>query len=351
MNWRIINALVSKDISLFFRNRFFSIVTVIGIIFYIIIYFVMPRTVDESLNIGLYSPVMPPSFEQVGEEGLDVQVVQSEEELKEGVIEGQYVAGIVLPADIMEGLLSGQKPKLSVYFASDVPEEIKDTIEVIIRELAYQQAGQQLNVEITEEIIGPDMMGMQIPPRDRMRPLLAVMLLIFETYGLANLISEEVERRTVQALLITPMTIKDFFVAKGIVGIGLAFGQAVLFMAIVGGINQQPLIIITTLLLGAVLVTGIGFIIASVSKDFMSVLAWGMVALIPLFIPSFGVMFPGAVTDWIKVIPSYYMVDTVHRAANFGAGWGDIWLNLMILLAFCITLVLVGIIVLRRKAQ
>jgi len=351
MNWRIINALVSKDFSLFFRNRFFSIVTVIGIIFYIIIYFVMPRTVDESLNIGLYSPVMIPSFEQAGEEGLDVQVVQSEEELKEGVIEGQYIAGIALPADIMENLLSGQKPKLSVYFASDVPEEIKDTIEVIIRELAYQQAGQQLNVEIKEEIIGPDMMGMQVPPRDRMRPLLAVMLLIFETYGLANLISEEVERRTVQALLITPMTIKGFFIAKGIVGISLAFGQAVLFMAIVGGINQQPLIIITTLLLGAVLVTGIGFIIASLSKDFMSVLAWGMVALIPLFIPSFGVMFPGAVTDWIKVIPSYYMVDTVHRAANFGAGWGDIWLNLIILLAFDIVLVLIGIIVLRRKAQ
>lgn len=352
MNWRIVKALVSKDFSLYFRNRFFAIVTVLGIVFYLLIYFLaMPKSVDESLDIGLYTPIMLPAFEQVEGEGLKVQVVQSEEELKEGVIDGQYIAGIALPADIMEDLISGQKPKISLYFAPDVPQETKDAVEFIIRELVYQQTGQPLTVEVSEEILGPDMMGMQIPPRDRIRPLLAVMLLIFETYGLANLIAEEVERGTIQALLITPVSVRGFFISKGITGISLAFGQAALFMAIVGGMNQQPLIIIVTLLLGAVLVTGIGFIIASLSKDFMSVLAWGMVVLIPLFIPSFGVMFPGAVTGWIKFIPSYYLIDTVHRTASFGAGWGDIWLNLLILIGCDLALVWIGIMALRRKTQ
>jgi ABC-2 type transport system permease protein len=352
MNLRIIRALVAKDLSLFFRNRFFAIVTVLGIIFYLALYFwVMPKSVDESLDIGLYTPVMPPAFEQVEAEGLEIQLVESEEELKEGVITGQYLAGIALPADILESLISGQKPKISVYFASDVPQENKDAVEVIIRELAYQLAGQSLTVEVSEVVLGPDMMGMQIPPRDRIRPLLAVLLLIFETFGLANLISEETERRTINALLVTPVTVKDLFAAKGITGISLAFGQAGLFMVIAGGMNHQPLIILVTLLLGAVMVTGVGFIIAALSKDFMSVLAWGMVALIPLFIPSFGIMFPGAVTGWVKVIPSYYLVDTVHRVASFGAGWSDIWLNLLILLGFNVALVWVGIWALRRKSR
>ena len=78
----------------------------------------------------------------------------------------------------------------------------------------------------------------QIPPRDRLRPLLAVLIVIFETFGLANLISEEVERGTIRALLVTPMTVKDLFIAKGIIGVGLAFIQGVLFLAIVGGMNQ-----------------------------------------------------------------------------------------------------------------
>jgi len=249
----------------------------------------------------------------------------------------------------MEGFIAGQKPKISVYFASDVPEEIKTTVEVLIRELAYQQTGQALAIEVTEEILGIDMAGMQIPPRDRMRPLFAVLLIMMETFGMANLISEEVERRTINALLVTPVSVKDLFAAKGITGVSLAFVQAALFMAIIGGMSRQPLIILVALLLGAVLVTGASFIIAALSKSFMSVLGWGMVVLIILFIPAFGIMFPGTVTGWVKAIPSHYLVDTVHRVSNFGAGWGDAWYNLLVLLGFDLALAWIGIMALRRR--
>jgi len=351
VNLRIIGALVAKDLSLFFRNRFFTLVTVLGLVVYMVIYFIMPKTVNENLEIGLYAPVILPVFEQMQEEGLEIEVIESEELLKEAVIDGQYVAGIVLPADIMESFISEQKPRISVYFASDVPEEIKDAVGVLIRELAYQQTGQALTIEVSEEILGPDMLGMQIPPRDRMRPLFAILLIMTETFGLANLISEEVERRTINALLVTPVSVKDLFAAKGIMGVSLAFVQAALFMVIVGGMSRQPLIILAALLLGAVLVTGIGFLIAALSKDMMSVMAWGIVTLIPLFIPSFSIMFPGTVTGWVKVIPSYYLVDTVHRVANFGAGWGDVWLSLLILLGFDLAIAWIGITALGRRAR
>ena len=349
MNLRIIGALISKDFSLFFRNRFFALMTVFALITYLTIYFVMPSSVDESLKIGLYAPVMPPVFEQLQEESLEIEVVESDEALREAVTEGQYVAGVALPADIMEKLLLGQKTQITLYFASDTPDEIKDAVEVLIRELAYLQIGLPLALEVTEEILGPDMMGMQIPPRDRLRPLLVFFILIIETMGLATLIGEEVERRTIQALLVTPMTVKDLFAAKGIMGASLAFGLAALFMAIVGGISGQPLVILAALLLGAVLVTGIGFLIGSVAKDMMSAMPLFLVALIPLLIPTVSVMFPGLITGWVKVIPSYYLVDTLHRAANFGAGWGDVWQSLLVLLGFNIVIFWIGITALRRK--
>jgi len=351
MNLRTISALISKDLSLFFRNRFFALMTVLGLIAYLIIYFVMPSSVDESLKIGLYAPVTPPAFEQIEEEGLEIEVVESEEALREAVTEGQYVAGVALPADIMERFMLGQKPQITAYFASDTPEEIKDAVGVLIRELAYLQIGQPLAIEVSEEILGPDMIGMQIPPRDRLRPLLAVVLILVETLFLATLISEEVEQRTIHALLVTPMTVRDLFAAKGTIGVGLAFGQAVLFMAIVGGMSSQPLIILTALLLGAVLVTGVGFLMASVAKDMMSVMAWGIPALVILIIPSFGILVPGTITGWVEVIPSYYLVDTVHQAASFGAGWGDVWRNLLVLLGLDLVIVWIGIVALRRKFQ
>ncbi len=349
MNWRIIGILISKDLSLFFRKKGIAVLTVLGIVFFLVIYFVLPNTVDENLEIGIYSPDALPAFVQIEEEGLEIALVESDEALKEGVVEGDYILGISLPAGILEKLISGQKPTVNLYFTPDAPPEIRDAMEVFVRELAFMQTGHSLAVDISEEVLGQDMIGTPVPPRDRLRPLLAVFIIIMEILGLANLISEEVERRTAQALLITPTTIIDFFVAKGIAGVGLAFIQAVIFMVIVGGMNIQPLIILVTLLLGSAMVTGASFLISARAKEFMSVLAWSVPVLIILLVPSFSVMFPGAITGWVKVIPSYYLVDTVHRVANFGSGWGDIWLNLVILFGFIVVLNWLGIIVLRRK--
>jgi len=349
MNFRIIRALVAKDLSLFFRNRFYGLITVLGIVVYITIYLVMPGSVDEKLEIGLYAPVVPPVLEQLPEEGVEIQAVESEEALIEAVIKGQYAAGMALPADIMDKFASGQKPRITLYFQADAPEEVKDAVEFLIRELAYLQTGQPLAIETSVEILGRDMLGEQIPPRDRMRPLFALALIMFETMGLASLISEEVEQGTAEALLVTPTRVGDLFAAKGLTGVGLAFAQAVFFMAIVGGLSSQPLIILTTLLLGAVLVTGAGFLIASLSKDMMSVMAWGAVVIIIFVIPAFGIMFPGTISGWVKVIPSYYLADAVHQAANFGAGWGDVWPNLLILLGFNLVIVWGGMMALRRK--
>ncbi|HEY96063.1 MAG TPA: ABC transporter permease [Dehalococcoidia bacterium] len=351
MNWGRIKALIGKDFSLFFRNRFIAVVTVMGILFYIGFYFLMPKSVDETLEIGVYSPVDIPGFTQLETEGLLLTPVESDEALSEGVIAGNYTAGISLSANFLQATVSGDTPEIDLYVASDVPQEIKDSVTAIIRELAYRMADQPLAVGINEEIIGDDMIGMQVPPRDRMRPLLAIFLIMFETFGLANLIAEEIERGTVRALLVTPMSIKELFIGKGLFGIGLAFVQAVLFMGIVGGLNNQPLIIILALLLGSMMATAVGFLIGSMAKDFMSVLAWGMICFTILAIPGFGVLFPGAVTGWIKFIPSYYLVDMVHSVAGFSAGWDDIWSNILILLAFNIVVFWIGILGIRRKIQ
>jgi ABC-2 type transport system permease protein len=353
MNWRSIGALISKDFTLFFRNRFFAVITVLTLVMFAVIYFVMPNSVDETLEIGLYAPVVPPALElmQEAERGLEIVEVESEEELKEDVTEGAYVAGLVFPPDIMEKLALNQPPEIKVYFASDMPDEIREVVYVLVTEMAYLQTGQTLNIDWQPEILGEDMAGSQIPQRDRVRSLFAVFVLMTETFGLAGLISEEVERRTAWALLVTPMTVKDLFTAKAVLGTLLAFGQALLLLAVVGGMNAQPLIIATALLLGAVLVTGVAFLMASLGKDFLSVTAWGVPALVILSIPAVAIMIPGPLSDWIKVIPSYYLTDTIYQVSNFGAGWSDVWRNLLILAGFDAVIISAGIGVLRRRFQ
>jgi len=349
MNPRV-SALVAKDLSLFFRNRFYALITGLGVFVFIILYFVMPSSVDEELDMGLYAPVLPPVFEQIQQqEGFNIIEVESQEALEAAVNEGEYDAGIALPADIMEKFSQGLKPVITLYFPATAPEELRDAVTVAIKELAFLQTGQPLAIDISMEILGPDLLGEQIPLRDRMRPLLAVMIIMFETLGLANLISDEVEQGTAGALLVTPMKVTEFFTAKAIVGIGLAFAQAIVFMAVVGGFTSQPLLMLTTLFLGGVLVTGTGFLVASVSKDMMSVMAWGFVVVLVFAIPGFNSLFPGSGSEWARIIPSYYLTDTVTQVSNYGAGWSEVGGNLLILTGFNAVILWGGIIALRRK--
>jgi ABC-2 type transport system permease protein len=350
MNTRIIKALLKKDSVLFTSNRFYLLITVVGIIFYIGTYFILPSKVDEKLRLAMYAPVVSAAFNQLtNQEGVEIEFFPSQEAVKQSVLVGDYQIAIALPADIIQAWEAGAKPQITIYYASSAPVELKDAIAALVKELSFAQTGQALKFDTTEEILGPDMFGAQIALRDRMRPLLAVFILLVEIMTLASLISGEIEQGTVRALLVSPMRISDLFIAKGILGVGLALVQAILFMALVGGFDRQPVIVMLTLLIGSLMVVGTGFLLASLARDVNAVTGWGVLVLIILAIPGFGSVIPGLLSEWAKVIPSYYLTDTINRALNYDAGWSDIWLNLFILLSFTSVVIWGGMTALRRR--
>ncbi len=345
-----IATLVAKDLNLYFKNRFFALITVLSLVFFIATYFLLPRAMDETLTFGIYAPVMPPALAQtLADEGVILASQPSEDALKAAVAAGDFQAGIVLPPDMTAQIAAGARPQVRLYLTAELPAEFRAMYQVFVRELAFLIGGRPLAIETQAEVLGPDMAGRQIAPRQRMLPLLAVFILLMETLGLASLISAEVEAGTLAALLVTPVRVPDLFLSKGLVGAGLAFGQAVLLMAITGGLARQPLLILATLLLGAVLVTGLAFLIASVARDLMSVIGYGVLGLILLAIPAMAVALPGLISGWVRVLPSHYLVDTVHRVVNFGAGWGEIGLNLVVLAGFAAVIVALGMAALRRR--
>lgn len=350
MNSRLIMTLIKKDLTLFTRNQFYFIMTIVGLVMYIVIYFVMPTTMDETLKLGIYAPGMP-SFENsiTSDRGIKAQSFTTLEELQEAVVRNEYPAAIALPEDLLTRLASGEKPIITVYFSSSAPEEIKGAITALVNQLAYLATGQEIPLEIQSVILGPDLLGAQIPWRDRLIPMMAIMILGTEILSLAALISTEVEQNTVRALLVTPLKLHHLFTAKAILGIGLAFIQVLLFMMVVRGMSQEPLTMILVLFLGSILVTGVGFLIASLARDMMGVTAWGMTTIIVFFIPALGGMIPGMLSGWVKVLPSYHLVDAVSRLSNYGATFNDISSHLIIMLGWSIAFGVIGIMTLGRR--
>ncbi|MBL8165510.1 MAG: ABC transporter permease [Anaerolineae bacterium] len=356
MNARILRTVILKDLTLYFRNRLFALITVLGIVVYILLYALLPTQVDEDLTVAMYAPSIPDAFvEAMGGSDVQIAALESDEALQQAVIDSEYMAGIVLTPEVISGIMRGEATVVTVYFASDAPPELVNALRTVLRlafnEVSHTFNGEPLRLELRDEIVGPDMTGQQLALRNRLLPLLAVMLLVLEMMGLATLIADEIAAGTLQALLITPLDLRGLFTGKAIVGVLLAFTQSALLMALTGSLRNEAPLILLTLLISSLVITGLAFLIASVSRGLMSVMAWSLVLTIILIVPSYGVIFPGSLTNWAQFIPTYYMFDAIHQVVNFGASWGAVANNLLVLFVMGVALLAAGVVVMERKLR
>ena len=336
----MIGTLVVNDIKLFFRNRFFAIVTAIGVVFYLVIYFLIPNQVNESLGVAFFieDGEASPLFQRLAEETGDYTLFDTEAEMLTAIEEtGDYFVGLSFPSGVTAAIARGEELDLNAYYAPGVPAEAKQIFHdvlVLIANAANPDVLANLQrFNDTEVVLGNDMTGAPLSFRDRILPLILMATVLMEIFGLATLLTRDIENGTARALITGPLRLHEFFAGKALMGMILAFGQLLILGIVTGILGRAPLLILTTMLLGSFLMVGMGFFVAAISKNNTSVLAWAVIALILMMIPGLSVLLPGLATGWMKVIPSYYFVDSLHRILNFGAGWTDLGRNLALLLA------------------
>ncbi len=350
MKSRVVATIVRKDLKAFARDRFFVLMTVLGIITYAIVFWLLPSSVDETLSIGVHHAVGEDPLEAVGP-GLDVSAFESRDDLVTAIAEGDPVIGIVFPDRFSADLEAGRPVVVEVVVPASLPDQFRFLAERLVDGVVVGLTGDLSSAQpvIETTVLGTDRIGDQISLREQMRPLLAFFVLMVETFALASLVATEVQGRTVIAVLATPATIVDFLVAKGFLGTLLAFGEAALLLGLIGGFAVNAPLMLLILLLGAVLVTGLGMLAGSFGRDFLSVLFISMVFMIPLTIPAFGVLFPGSPALWVEALPSYGLVDSIVQVTVDGAGLMDIGPSLALLSGWCVVLFGAGVVSLRRR--
>jgi len=343
MNLNNILILTKKDLTLFFKNRFFSMITILGLVAFIIIYFALPKLEEDKIKIGIYSDVSLTKIYYFLElHDTEVYDASSIEDLKEKVSKKVISFGIYFPSNVKE------KKTLKLIVNAETENEMKEAYEYIAKELFHTEFGYQLNIESENEIIGVDLAGKQIPVRKRLIPILAFFLIIAETLGLSTLISDELENKTIYALLSTPVTVGDIFFSKGVMGLITTLIPSLLFILITVGFRNFPLIFLL-LIFGSLFAISIGFLIGSIAKDMMSIIGYGFVIFILIIIPSFNVLAPGTLSSWVKIIPAYYLVDGLHKIINFNSPFLSLLPNILILIISQGILFLFGSLILKRR--
>jgi len=338
-------SIVKKDITQIFRNRFLAVITFLVIFAYTLIYVLLPSKVDETFKIGLYTQYGRNAIEQSlsQEQGIEVKWAGSIDELRK----------IVAAEDVGIGFAFtnvNDKPGVQFYFASDTPEEIKEAGQFIGKELAYNVLGYQLPIETQEQVIGTDMLGQQISSRDKLRILFIVLVLLVELYSLANILMEEIQKKTIDALLVTPVNLKEYVTAKAVTGISLAFLEGLLIAVLLGVLKWSTLpALIIFLLLGSILVTSIAFMVGSISKNFVSLIMNGILPLLVLILPGALLIFPSAYSPIINAIPTYHLINPLDGILNYHFSLSQYFPQIIYLILFDISFFIIGFTFLKRK--
>lgn len=347
----VIAAIITKDFRLFTRDRFFFFVSIVGLVFYAVLFWILPSTVDETLQVGFTGPTFGLGIGEIftSDEGLELVPYEDEDTLRAAIEEGDEIAiGLALPSSISD-------PVITVYIGSGVPEAVSGVVEGMAREAAYAFFGMPPPVSgfnIQEiEVLGNDRAGDQVSLQERFRPLLAFIILMIESMALATLVAAEIQEKTVKAISVTPATISDFLTAKLILGTLLAFSQVIILMVAIRSLGFAPVILVTAVLLGSVLATGFGLLAGSVGKDYVHIVFWSMAFLIPMMIPAVSLMFPGSTAGWIQAMPSYGLARIMVDVSSYGAGWAEVAPFFGLLALWTLASVIAGWRVLERRVR
>jgi ABC-2 type transport system permease protein len=357
MRPHVVRAIVAKDLRLFVRDRFYAFVSVLGLVFYVGVFWLLPATVEDAIPIGIHLPgadaLLEQGLEDVEEQGLAVTVFPTADALEQAIDGGgEVVAGLDFPPGFLTATDVDGSRTVRLLLTSDAPEPLRDALAGIVRELAFAVAGEPLPVTLptVEELtLGVDRAGQQLSVREQLRPMLLFFVLMVEMFALASLVAVELAQRTVTAILATPASVRDLLAAKTVLGTGLAFGQAALLAAVTLTLRSEPALVLLALLLGAVLVTSVGLIAGSLGEEFIAIVFWSVVFFVPLAIPAFAILFPGTPATWVRALPTYGLSEVLVGVTGYGSGWAELWQEVALLAAWCAVAFGVGAVVLTRR--
>jgi ABC-2 type transport system permease protein len=285
----------------------------------------------DKAKLGIYDEGNSPLAGKLSSiESMSLKTYDNEADLRAAAVNGAVDMGIVLPSDF-DTSLADNTVKLKAYVWGESMAKNRAVIPLALNDAIRELTGTPVPVNIESIPLGDKS---SVPWSDRLLPL-TVLLAVF--YGgmmlpAASLIHEK-QRRTLEALNITPTSITDIFTAKGFIGAVLATIMGILTLAISTSFGNSPLGLVITLALGAILAAEIGLLAGAFIKDMNTLFAFWKFGGLLLFGPAIIFMFP-QIPSWVGYIfPTYYVIKPVTDMSVLGAGFGSVALYVGILVA------------------
>jgi ABC-2 type transport system permease protein len=257
--------------------------------------------------------------------------------LKRATQSGAVDIGIVLPQKFDDIVSSGEKSTIEAYVWGESLAKDRIILPTTIANLIRELAGQKIPVEIVSITLGDEASA---PWSERLIPFLVLMGVFFGGLMLPSTsLIEEKQKKTFEAIVMTPASTSEIFIAKGIMGIVLSVFMGIAILLLNQAFGANSLLLVGVLFLGAIMAVELGLICGALIKDITTLFTIWKSGGILLFGPAIVYMFP-QIPEWIgNIFPTYYALQPVVELSLQSGSWSDIALNVFILIGIDIILV------------
>jgi ABC-2 type transport system permease protein len=280
--------------------------------------------------------------------GVRLTLMESEGELREHVMNRGLDAGLVLADGFDARIRAGERPVLDFFVSGESFPSNRVLLAATMIDLVRKVEDRAAPVEVEVERVGE---GRMLPAR-KMHVLFstAMVLSMGGIFLPALTLVEERERGTLSAVLMTPATISEVLVAKAVLGFLMATATAYLTVVLNSALPHEPSALLLTLAVAAIICVATGLIFGTFANNSQGVFAL-MESVIILFL---GTMLLCMGSNWAqllaKCIPTYWFILPLYQIAVMGAGFAEVWGNLLVGLGMAAAMV-VPIILLGRRMQ
>ena len=349
MSLRCMGILLGKELWQGPKNFIFVWALVMPIIIWLAVSLIFGTLFDEKPRLGVVAEgdsQLVAMAEQLP--SVITKEYGSVTEIKQAVEDGAVDIGIVLPVDFDSSVRQGEKIELTSYIWGESLAKNRTILGVTIADLVRELAGQEAPIEIEAITLGDKV---SIPWNDRVLPLIVLMAVFLGGLFLpAASVIEEKERRTLEAVAITPASVGDVFTAKGLMGIILSLFMGVVILALNQAFGTEPALLVLVLALGATMAAEIGLLCGALMKDITTLFTVWKAGGIFLFGPAIIYMFP-QIPQWIgRLFPTYYFLQPII-AISQGGGWPSVATNVFILAGLDLLLIAVVVFALKKTRQ
>ncbi|MFN2323182.1 MAG: ABC transporter permease [Trueperaceae bacterium] len=330
-------ALVRKDLSLGPRSPLLMYAVAMPIVITLLLQGVFGNLFASPPRLG----IVDPGSSDVTAAALELDSVRASrvsdaEELQRRVAAHDLDAGLVLTQGFDAAVRAGERPPLAFYVAGESLASDRVVLAVTTIDLLRGVEGRRVPVDV--EVVAPG--GEGVPLELRLVPF-AVLLALFAAGVFVTSFSftEEREKRTLDALLASPMTMAEVLWAKGLFGGVLAAAMATVTLALNGALVGQAVGLLVALGIGAVMAALFGLLYGVLSPDTKMLFALFKSLNLIVFAPALFYVFP----DWPRWIaylfPTYWLIDPIVEIGQRGATLGDVAWQLAISAAICAVMV------------